>query len=876
MQKNSNFKLFYYFKMKNNRRQFLQKSLATGAVFSLANHFTNAQTPKVDPVFSEGINNRMMYGQALDLSPAKWIWFPGGRTLPNSFFFFRKKFKVTKKLKVAMLWILGESRYKLHINGRRKAWGPAPYDPRWAEADPVIITDSLSIGTNYLASEVLYYGHGDGTWPIGKPGFICQINLYYEDGTSEQINSDNTWETAIAKAWKPGKYKRWYLRALQEEFDNRMYPANWKTFEEEKNSITWYKAREIAGSSGNKPVVSSWSPDYLYDSGGAEIPGAELRKRSIPMVKETAKLANRISEFAILEWKTAPEDFFDFTMTEADCFTVKKYEHLANDFASNEVYSFEAKTNESYAVTFTFDEQGIGFPFFEITCSEGTIVELMVHEGHQPYGTHTLLNTHFNSWTRFICKQGVNQLECFDYESFRWVQLHIHNAKGTVKLKDIGMKRRQYPFENKVNFHSNDVTLLTLMKACENTVYNNSIETIVDGMARERQQYSGDLGHMVHALVRHFGDTHLWTRFINTYSQGLTKSGYFLDTWPAYDRLARLMEREVNLTNWGPLLDHGVGFNFDCYHFYMYTGDTSALKEVYPRLKTFFNYLKKSVAGDGLLPVENLGIPTVWIDHEAYQQQKHKKCAFNLYVSAMALNALSPLATAVKDDAFAKEVTNWGQNLLQKIQAVYWDDSSQAFVVNKPWFNNEKGKRYCDKSLAMAIMYDLNPNKNNQKSYEILKNRPSEMGRSYVTNAFWRYWALGKMGDVTEHLKEFRNEWINMPSVNLNNTMAEWMNVKPDCNHQWSHAAIAPMVAMHMDFAGITPTSPGFTNYEIKPNFGDLKEFKIGCGTPYGEIMIEVNFYRDDKLTINAPRGTTGKVFYKNKWTTIYGGKTVI
>ena len=49
-------------------------------------------------------------------------------------------------------------------------------------------------------------------------------------------------------------------------------------------------------------------------------------------------------------------------------------------------------------------------------------------------------------------------------------------------------------------------------------------------------------------------------------SEGITADGFFLDCWPAFDRLARLMERQVNMTGWGPLLDHGVGFAFDCRH----------------------------------------------------------------------------------------------------------------------------------------------------------------------------------------------------------------------------------------------------------------------------------------------------------------------
>jgi len=71
--------------------------------------------------------------------------------------------------------------------------------------------------------------------------------------------------------------------------------------------------------------------------------------------------------------------------------------------------------------------------------------------------------------------------------------------------------------------------------------------------------------------------------------------GFFLDCWPPYDRLARLMERQLQLTSWGPILDHGIGFNFDCFYHHLYTGDLEALEEPYPRLLRFAAYM--SLAG---------------------------------------------------------------------------------------------------------------------------------------------------------------------------------------------------------------------------------------------------------------------------------------
>ena len=88
-----------------------------------------------------------------------------------------------------------------------------------------------------------------------------------------------------------------------------------------------------------------------------------------------------------------------------------------------------------------------------------------------------------------------------------------------------------------------------------------------------------------------------------------TPDGYFLDCWPAYDRLARVAQKQVDGAYWGPLLDHGVGFCFDCWQHYLDTGDRQAIEEAYPRLVRFAAYLESSAAHDGLLPVEDLGIP---------------------------------------------------------------------------------------------------------------------------------------------------------------------------------------------------------------------------------------------------------------------------
>ena len=85
-------------------------------------------------------------------------------------------------------------------NGERIQWGPAPFDPRWMEIDPLELTCRLKPGPNLLASTVLFFGFGDGTWPLGKPGFIFRLEIEYDGGSREMVISDDSWKSLLARA----------------------------------------------------------------------------------------------------------------------------------------------------------------------------------------------------------------------------------------------------------------------------------------------------------------------------------------------------------------------------------------------------------------------------------------------------------------------------------------------------------------------------------------------------------------------------------------------------------------------------------------------------------------------------------------------------
>jgi len=767
----------------------------------------------------------------VDLSPARWIWLPSERTLPNTFVLFRKELQLDRVPARAAGWITADSRYRLTVNGHRVQWGPAPCDPRNLDVDPFDITAHLRPGKNVIGVEVLYYGIGEGTWAAGKPGLLFHAAIDRGGGQTQAVVSDTSWQTFVDRAHRPSQPKRWFLRALQEEFDARLHPYGWDTPEFECDD-RWIAAMAL-DCPPDKPAACG--PYQTTDSIDRADPAASsLRMRQIPLVRESDVPAQRLAESGRVTWLRDPADWFDFRIPES--FRVAS-EPVASEEPPGAWTLPGTADREGLFLTFELEEQVVGWPYFTIEAPAGTVVELMTQESHDRARTRWL-DSQFYAWTRFICRGGVERFEPFDYESLRWIQLHIRGASGPVKISGGGVRRRTFDWPIEPRISCPEPALQRLFDASINTLRNSAIETVVDGMARERQQYSGDGGHQLHAIRYAFGEPRIAARFLRTFSEGQARDGYFLDCWPAYDRLARVAQKQVDGAFWGPLLDHGVGFAFDCWHHYLETGDLAALEEPYPRLLRFADYLEALRGDDGLLPVENLGIPTVWIDHSAYRRPRHKQCAFNLYTAAMLRHALAPIAEAFGQPDRAAELRRRADDIQRAAVERFWSEDRGLFVDNLPWLVEEKTPRLSDRSLATAILFDQCPGGRQSAALEVLANCPPEMGLSYPCNAGWRLWALAKLGRADVAVDDFRHRWATMRSVIENNTLQEDWNAPTDSRAQWSHCAVVPLYVLFQDIAGIRPTEPGFTRYQVRPQLANLGGLDVTAFTAIGPVRL--------------------------------------
>jgi alpha-L-rhamnosidase len=764
----------------------------------------------------------------LDLSPAKWIWLPSGRTLPSCFAIFRREFSLAELPDVCQGHLGADSRYLIWVNGQRVQWGPAPHDPRHAEIDPIDLAPWIRKGQNCIAVMVLYYGHPEGTWPFGQPGLIFSCPIL-------GLVTDESWTCLLDPTHTPGRPPRWYLRALQEVRDLRQEPAGWK--EAGFDDSAWLPAKPT-GAPSSMSAAAGRHGVYSQDWSLVGADASTLSLRSIPLMKEEIIEAKSLLASHRVHWAQPPSNWFDFRMEKA--FSIER--------ASLEPQHFSWGPAEGALFTYDFGIGRAGFPIIEIEAPAGTEVEVMAQES-APEGDPGWLESSFYSWSRFTCTEGVTRFEAFDYEALRLLQIHVHGSPGHAKVRFVGLRSREYPFPHQPKFRVSDPEIQRVLEANVQTLRLSNQDITVDGMARERQQYSGDCGHQIRTLRQAFGAWEPGERFLRTYAKGQLLDGIFCDSWPAADRLQRLWQREMGLTTWGAIIDHSVGFVFDHWLHYWETGRLGVIQENWPALIRLLDGLESRLK-DGLVDPTDTGDRVIWIDHEAYRSQEEKELAFNLYLAGMLKCAYAPLAQALGDEAQSARALALADHITSSCTTKWWDEG---------WQNSKDG-RIDDRALASALLFDLG--EADPSALHLLAELPEGVGRSYPANVVWNVWALTSRGLLEPCLQDLRSRWADLPSVRNNGTLQEMWDAGLGSIHLMAHCAVAPLAVLYDGLAGLTCLAPGFSRARMRPLLGSLEWAELEVHTPLGPISLRM----DQKgAWVTSPAGMELEVLIENQ-----------
>ncbi len=187
---------------------------------------------------------------------ASWIGRPADVAIePDQYTYARKAFTLGPSTIVrARAYVSGDQQYEMYLNGVRVGKGQAYSYPDAMYYETLDVTTALQAGGQNAAG-LLYNWQGPTKGhPAGVPGVIAQISVHHEDGSSELITTDGSWNV-LAGAWLAGTERdiEGDLVDYTENIDGPAIPVGWDTptFDDSH----WQPAT-VAGPAGTKPWTS--------------------------------------------------------------------------------------------------------------------------------------------------------------------------------------------------------------------------------------------------------------------------------------------------------------------------------------------------------------------------------------------------------------------------------------------------------------------------------------------------------------------------------------------------------------------------------------------------------------------------------------------
>ena len=374
------------------------------------------------------------------------------------------------------------------------------------------------------------------------------------------------------------------------------------------------------------------------------------------------------------------------------------------------------------------------------------------------------------------------------------------------------------------SFECNDTLLNHIWQTSAYTLHLTDREVMIEGIKRDRWMWSGDA---------------IQSYLMNYYS--------LFDTPVVKRTIWALRGKDPVRQHINTILDYTFYWFNSIYDYYLYTGDSGFLHQIYPRMQSLMQWVEGRLNSRGM--VEGQKGDWVFVDWSRGKISKSGELSFEQMVYLRSLEAMQTCATIVGNDADAEKYADQAKRLKAQLTPVFWNGTAYCHNV-------EHGKRSASVTRyanMFAVLYGY-AEENQQKS--ILKNVLLNDSVMPITTPYMRFYeleALCALGEQNRVINEIRNYWGGML---LEGATTFWETYDPQekypqrlamYGHRYGkslcHAwGASPIYLLGKYFLGIKPLKPGYKEWECHPCLGDLKWMRGDVPTPNGgNIHIEMN-----------------------------------
>jgi len=327
----------------------------------------------------------------------------------------------------------------------------------------------------------------------------------------------------------------------------------------------------------------------------------------------------------------------------------------------------------------------------------------------------------------------------------------------------------------------------------------------------------------------------------------------------AFDLRAHEIAKQSILRNpnYTHIIDQNLMFagEYGTWFYYLNTGDLDTIRQQYPNLKAYLE--KWPLAENGVVKHNTDGWD--WCDWGSPSKDKTVVQCAQYYSTLTAFRKMA-VATGNTDDL--PEIDRKLESIKSNFDAVFW--RGNYYMSDAVTYPDERAN-------AMAVITGLaSPDKWDAIFENVLSRKlcPTwEDGNTYNASSYFERWimeALCKMGKEEFALLRMADRYrdqIYCRTTTLWEHFGRWWQTKFDPNSTMNHGWNSPNTVLSRYIAGVAPTSPGWSTFEVLPKEAFLRSLAVGLDTIKGRVEMDLLKTAETySLAVSVPVGARATI----------------
>lgn len=518
-----------------------------------------------------------------------------------------------------------------------------------------------------------------------------------------------------------------------------------------------------------------------------------------------------------------------------------------------------------------------GFPKVKFEAEEGVVIRFEM--GYT--GDSTQVGETYGASCSYIAKSGLQEFVTTDSYGFRYLKISVSRGKTgvpfDVRLKEIDLIDRRYPYLEPGSFECNDPFLTELWKRSALTMKVNSEDGYMDCALREKSEWMGDgavvqypLSRTIFAIADSSGiqrsDAGLIVSMLRHIAQSQSDSGMFKAHHPS-DRFDIHAYIEDYSCLWVQALRD----------VYEHTNNTNLVRELWEPLKKQMKYFEDHLTSNGLV----YGREFTFIDNPLVYA-RCEGATLNAFVYK-AFRDAAFLAPVVGDSNAGKKFEKLAAGLSENFNKHLWIPSKQTYSSG---FSGGKQMMPTSHAALLALNRGIVPEKRKQQVKDYLFCHYNDKGKNVSQNgaiperffdmnlvfrgidhpytAFWLFEEMYKDDRDSEALEFMHKKWEQMMRDTVIGTLWEAFGGGDLCHNMGA----VPAYFLSTKVLGVSLKLPISSKIiEIKPHLSNLTWAEGTVVTEFGPVRVKWD--KQEKglsFSIDVPRNIQAEVIlpFKN------------